>query len=186
MNHKPNDNLEQELQAAGADPGLARELVALAGQVSQLKGREPKPLTPKSLTKRRPRIFAPLTILVATAGLALGVVLVAFSQTSYPGNVLYPVKRASESLAVSVAPDYRGTLMMRRAGEVKHLVARHHDARLVMTALAEYKVEVAAYKTNNYATLEYCKSNLQQAETMAQGQEHQAIADTLASVKSED
>jgi len=118
------------------------------------------------------------------AGLAVGMALVMFSQTTLPGSILYPVQKLSDSMAVSVNPDYRGTVMMKRAQEVKQLIADHASSNLVLATLDDYKSEASAYTSvsANYAVFDYCKSSLQQAATIATNPERQAIDATLSSL----
>jgi hypothetical protein len=127
----------------------------------------------------------PTATLAAAGGLLAGLILVALAQTSFPGSRLYPLKRASETVALRAQPDYRGVLMMRRAQEVRELVSRKGSQHLVVTTLHDYVADATAYKaqtSQNYAAFSYCQANLQQAETQAGGQERQAIAATLASL----
>jgi hypothetical protein len=123
--------------------------------------------------------------LTSISGLALGMALVILAQTVSPGSWLYPVQKLSDSVAMSVDPSYRGTVMMKRAQEVKQLIASHASSNLVLATLADYQAEAAAYKSvpANYAVYEYCKSNLRQAAANAPSPEHQAIDNALLSLK---
>lgn len=179
---KTNDKLPAELRAAGASRQEAEELGRIAVSLIRLKGREPV-----VSVKVRHRYRLPLKLSLAiTGGLLLGGLVVAAAQTVYPGNWLYPVKRVSENLAVAIRPDYRGVVMMRRAQEVKELVASHSDPSLVATTLQDYRLEAAAYKTKNYAAFEYCKANLVQAEALASVSEKPLIASAIAGINVDD
>jgi hypothetical protein len=118
----------------------------------------------------------------AVVFLLIGMTSVASAQTSLPGNWLYPVKRLSENTAVKFNPNYRATLMMRRADEVKQLIGAQADSKQVIATLAAYDVQAASYKSKNYPAFAYCKSNLEQAAAQANPVEKQHIATTLASL----
>lgn len=184
MKRPTNTPLHQELEAAGAKPKDATQLTQLATGLTRLKAAGPQLVTPKPSH----RIWRwPVWPSVATAlgGVVAGVVVVSLAQTSLPGNWLYPVKRASEAVAIQIQPDYRGVVMMRRAQEVRELVGQNGSPELVATTLHDYSTEAIAYKaqtSQNYAAFRYCQSNLQQAAGQAQGSERQAITATLASL----
>jgi hypothetical protein len=185
MKRRGDAILKQELQAAGAAPEDAARLTRLAAGLGRLKAQGPQLAVghrpPQTGDRWWPAL--PTVGLAAAGGLLTGLVLVALAQTSFPGSWLYPVKRASEAVAVQAQPDYRAVLMMRRAQEVRELVAHNGSPRLVATTLHDYTVEATAYQAQsgrNYGAFRYCQTNLQQAETQAGGQERQAIAATLA------
>lgn len=171
-------NLTQELLSAGATEREARELAQIASGLSRLKGTEPA-LATKPRPWWRPRLGLWSFLGTAVVGLAAGTAVFAIAQTSIPGNWLYPVKRASERITVMTQPDYRTTIMMRRAQEVKLLVAQKRSSRLVTTTLAEYETDVHGLKTKNYAALNYCHACLQQAEAAATPAEKQQISAVL-------
>ena len=177
---KPN-KLTDELLSAGASEGEARELAQLALSLSHLNGTEPK-LAGRAGKRVWWRAKLGLWPVLGTAlvGLAAGTAVVAIAQTAIPGGPLYPVKRASERIAATVQPDYRTTIMMHRAQEVRILVAEGQNSRLVTAALADYKADMRGLKTNNYAALDYCHSNLLQAEAIAPPAEKQQIATVLS------
>ncbi|HUD11417.1 MAG TPA: hypothetical protein VMS08_03330 [Candidatus Saccharimonadia bacterium] len=188
MNGRRNQDLEKELEQSGATQDEARTLANYAQSLRQLKDSEPKlrPLNVGTLHshKLRPgrtRMLA--TGLTVIGTLVAGIAIAAVAQTSIPGNFLYPVKRVTENVAVTLQPNYRGVLMMRRAQEVAQLVALHKNPGLVNETLQSYKTDVADYKGNNYADFEYCENSLAQAQSMSQGSERLAIATTLADVK---
>jgi hypothetical protein len=167
-------NLSQELKLAGASDSEANELAGIANNL--------KLLEQKSRNSRK--IFVPIG-LATSMGTIIGMALIIFSQTVLPGNWLYPVQQLSDNTAVSINSDYRGTVMMKRAQQVKQLIAEHADSSIVLATLADYQTEASAYKSDgtNYAVFEYCKSNLQQAATMAPSSERSAITDTLSSLQ---
>jgi hypothetical protein len=177
-------SIQDELQSAGANPGESTELERLATSLSRLKGTEPPGapnfrLTGRQLSRQLFRRPWP-HVLSAAAGVLLGVVLLAVAQSTVSGSWLYPLKRASEAITIQVAPSYRATAMMRRAEEVQQLVAHRGQPQLITNTLSDYRQTALAYKTKNYAAMEYCQRSLQQAETTATGPERQEIAATLS------
>jgi hypothetical protein len=186
MKHQAN-NLREELKLAGASDSEIKELLPLAANLKQLKNSKNSlsGSTSRRQYQSKWKIFLPIGVTSIT-GLALGMILVILSQTVLPGSLLYPVQKLSDNVSMSVDPDYRGTVMMKRAQEVKQLIAEHANSNLVLATLADYQTEASAYKSApaNYAVFEYCKSNLQQAANIAPSSERQAIVSTLNSLSS--
>ncbi|HTB48697.1 MAG TPA: hypothetical protein VK712_01295 [Verrucomicrobiae bacterium] len=185
MKSQRSNNLSEELKLAGASDTEAHELVAVASSLKHLK--DSRSSAAKSMRhgqlQSKLRAFIPIG-LTSLGGLALGMAVVIFSQTVLPGSLLYPVQKLSDNVAMSANPDYRGTVMMKRAQEVKQLIAAHASPNLVLATLADYRREAAAYKSApaNYAVFEYCKTNLQQAAATAPSSERQAINKTVSSL----
>ena len=177
MTSRFNTKLRQELRAGGANEAETGRLLAVGAGLAELP----------AAGKRRPqlswRIALPAGLTVVFT-LFAGGLLVAASQTSLPGSWLYPVQKLSDSAAESVHPQYRAVVMMKRAQEVKQLVAARADAGVVLATLNDYRVEAAVYKTSaaNYSAFEYCNTNLQQAAAAAPGPERAAITNALASL----
>ena len=179
MNGRSQTHLAKELTAAGASAGEAHELAMLASNLTQLN---PKRSQQRSVRSRF-KILLPVGF-TGVAGIVVGMALVIFSQTVLPGSRLYAIQKLSDHVAVSVDPSYRGTVMMKRAEEVKQLIASHAAPSVVLATLSDYKTEASVYKTapSNYAAFEYCKDNLQQAAAIAPSPERQAIVGTLNSL----
>jgi hypothetical protein len=189
---KNNDTqlLETQLREAGASPDEAHTLARYGHLLHMLKDKEPRvthdmrlPLA-RQLGRRR-RVTPLIASLFTIGSLTIGLAVASIAQIAYPGNLLYPVKRLTENVAVIIQPNYRGTLMMRRAVEVKQLVTFHQNPKLINTTLQSYKTEASDYYGGDYADYEYCESTLVQAEHLANGTERLAIAKTIASVKAE-
>jgi hypothetical protein len=181
MNTQSQTHLRKELRSAGADEAEADELLALASNLKHLKGRQ---LTYSPVAARqRLRTLLPFG-LTSLSGIALGMALVIFSQTVLPGSWLYPVQALSDNVAASVDSGYSGTVMMKRAEQVKQLIAAHASSKVVLATLADYKNEAAQYTSvsTHYAAFEYCKTSLQQAAAIAPSPERQAIISTLDSL----
>jgi len=178
---KQDGKLRTELRQAGASDSEARELSDLAASLKQLKGS----MNAEMPVRRREKWSVGMPVLASVSGLVLGMTLVILSQMVLPGNPLYPVQKLSDNVAMSVTPSYRGIVMMKRAQEVKQLVAAHASSSLVLATLNDYKSEASAYKatTANYAAFEFCKSNLVQAATIAPSSERHLIDSTLSSLQ---
>jgi hypothetical protein len=179
-------SLKNELRQVGATNSEVNELAELVSDIKQLK--DSKDLTQLPVMKfRRRATWRPLVPvgLASVSGIVLGMVLVIFSQATLPGSFLYPVQRLSDSMVVFVDPNYRGTVMMKRAQEVKQLVSNHANSSLVIATLNDYMSEASVYKSasSNYAAFEYCKNTLEQAANKATGSEHQAIEGSLSSLR---
>jgi hypothetical protein len=183
MKHRSND-LQEELTLAGATDTEIKGLLPVAAHLTQLKNAQASRLKATAHRQQQRRWKALLIGIPAIAGVALGMALVIFSQTVLPGSLLYPIQNVSDTVAMSVDPRYRGTVMMKRAQQVKQLVADHAHANLVLATLADYQTEALAYTSApaNYAVFEYCKANLQQAAAIAPRSERQAIHNTLLSL----
>ncbi|HEX4774881.1 MAG TPA: hypothetical protein VH234_05170 [Candidatus Saccharimonadales bacterium] len=184
MKHQSN-NLRQELKLAGATDSEIKGLLPLATNLKQLKNSSGSLSKYQSRRQYQSRWKKLLPIgITSITGLALGMALVISSQTVLPGSMLYPVQKLSDNLSMSVDPDFRGTVMMKRAQEVKQLIAEHANSNLVLATLADYQTEASAYKSApaNYAVFEYCKTNLQQAANMAPSSEREVINNTLISL----
>jgi hypothetical protein len=173
--------LRRELRSAGAGEAETDRLLAVAAGLGEL---------PATGQRHRPRPRPAGWRLALPTGLALvavlfaGGLLVAASQTSLPGSWLYPVQKLSDNAAESAHPQYRAVVMMKRAQEVKQLVAKRADSGAVLAALNDYQAEAAAYKAGagNYSAFEYCKTNLQQAAQAAPSPERAAITTALSAL----
>ncbi len=172
MKRELQTTLKHELLSAGASKSEADELAAVAQRLQALRA------IPESQTTRPHFRLVPVLSVAVVAPL-VGMALVTFSQPSLPGSWLYPVKRLSENTAVAANPNYRATLMMRRADEVRQLVADDAGADKVSATLSTYQAEATAYKSVNYPAFTYCRSNLKQAEQHANSAEKAQIAAVL-------
>ncbi|HVA11582.1 MAG TPA: hypothetical protein VNG32_05490, partial [Candidatus Dormibacteraeota bacterium] len=133
MKNHSTKNLRGELESAGATTSEIDELIAVASNINKLKSS--KNLAVKPSIKRRRQInwkgLVPVGV-TSLSGLALGMALVILSQTVLPGSLLYPVQKFSDTIAISLNTNYRGTVMMKRAQEVKQLIAKHANSNLVL------------------------------------------------------
>jgi hypothetical protein len=182
MKSTPKSKLHEELKSAGASEQEINQLSEIADHLTALKDIHNSSLQPRRTTWSR---LIPIG-LTSLTGLAIGMALVIFSQTVLPGSLLYPVQKLSDNIAMSVNSSYRGTVMMKRAQEVKQLIVNHASSGLVLATLSDYQTEASVYKSvsANYAAFEYCKSNLQQASDAAPKTERQAINNVLLSLTS--
>lgn len=177
-----SDNLKKELTSVGATKSEVNELLPIALNLKRLKNTPDLATKPIVQVERRVawKTLIPTSLALMT-GLALGIIVVIWSQTVLPGSLLYPVQKLSDNVAVSVSSSYRGMVMMKRAEQVKQLIGEHASSNLVLATLANYRTEASTYVTvsKNYAVFEYCKDNLQQAAAIAPNPERQAINNTL-------
>jgi hypothetical protein len=178
--HKQNQ-LRQELLQAGAKTAEVKALLPIASRLELLARKQ---FAGVEATSSRLRFFRPLT--VGALGLIIGTFLVIVSQSVLPTSWLYPVQKLSDSVAIDVHPQYRATVMMKRAQQVNGLVAGHSSRQKVLATLADYTNEANAYKAlphANYAAFEFCKSNLEQAASAAPSPERAAITEALTSLQ---
>ena len=180
MRKEDKAQLQVELRQAGASEAEAHRLVPLATQLGQLRVSS----LPKHLSRQRRMLgLRPLQAIgLSLAGAVLGIALIVASQSVTPNYWLYPVQVASDGVAVALHPQYRATVMMKRAQQVNYLVAMHASTQQVLAVLRDYDHQAGAYKNMphaNYAAFEFCKSNLQQAAAGAPPTERQAIMASL-------
>jgi hypothetical protein len=178
------DNMQQlgkELRDVGAKDSEVDELMAIASRLSALK---PQATSVRGTAFRWQTVLRPA--LVGASGLIVGVLLVIVAESVPPTNVLYPLQNLTDNIAVSLHPDYRATIMMKRALQVNQLVGDHADSGKILATLADYTEKANAYKSSphaDYAAFEYCKSNLEQAATAATPDVHAAITKSLESLQ---
>lgn len=182
MNRKQYKRLQDELTSAGAEAHELTALTTIANTLGNLR-HDASAVAPGNPRHKKVRMMLTMGI-PAVLGLVVGMFLIAAVQNVLPGSPLYPIQAASDSVAAHLDPSYRGTLMMKRATQVKELVNNHAPAQEVYATLADYQKQAASYKSvaANYAAFEYCKDNLQQATSNATSSERQAIDQTLASL----
>lgn len=179
MRKEDRHQLRKELRQAGASVAEANDLLPIAAQLGQLHEVALKQHVPRW---RGTRLRPLRMIAISVAGVAIGIMLIVMAQSATPTSWLYPVQKASDGVAVTLHPQYRATVMMRRAQQVNYLVASHASTQQVLAVLSDYDHEAGAYKNMphaNYAAFEYCKLNLQQAAVAAPLHERQAILASL-------
>lgn len=179
-----SNKLEKELRAAGANGKEAAQLSAIAGMLPQLKTY--KHIKDESLADWGGQHWILKLVTGSVLSLALGVILILAAQPVLPTSWLYPVQKFSDSVAIDVHPQYRATVMMKRAQQVNALVTVHADYGKVMTTLADYTDQARVYETMphaNYAAFEFCKTNLKQAASLASPPVKQAIQISLQSLE---
>jgi hypothetical protein len=184
MKDHKQQQLRKELRDASAKTAEIEELVPIASRLSLLKHSVTPAVDAGKATTRWQRIFKPIAF--GVSGLALGVAVIVISQSVLPTSQLYSIQKFSDNVAVSFHPQYRATVMMKRAQQVNELVAGHASSGKVLATLADYTKEASAYKSTpqaNYAAFEYCKTNLQQAASAASPTVRQAISSSLESLE---
>lgn len=176
--------LRKELRQAGASDGEIKQLLPIAARFDLLKSNRTASHTKHSKSGLWLRLARPIAY--ATSGLAVGAFIVTLSQSALPTSSLYPVQKISDNIAVWAHPQYRATVMMKRAQQVNQLVATHASSKQVLAVLSDYTVEASAYKKlphADYAAFEFCKTNLQQAAGNASPDVRQAISSSLESLE---
>jgi len=190
MDKQPN--LEQELMLGGATAAEARELATLARRMPAMR-QLPVVQTPTNLrlgrrsARRRwwVRHTSHWALLagVMSAGVTAVAVVVVMAQMAIPGEALYSVKRASETVAVRLQPKFHDELMMRRADEVNQLVSRGSSPQTVSATLASYDQAVAHDPAGSYAARDYCAGMLKTAAAQADPATRAQIMQSLSLLK---
>lgn len=178
-----DSHLQEELLAAGASAEEVRELAGLAARLGRLSA--PEPFLP---TLHAGWSWPHAIGLAAASGMAffvIGGAMVAAAQTSQPGSALYPVKRASENVMMTMNPDYADSVMMHRADEIDVLAAAHSSQDMVMEQVSSYK-EMAPKTHPDPATRDYCAEHLKHAASLTSGSEQRAIQDAMRGLYKED
>jgi hypothetical protein len=189
---KEPQTLEQELLLGGAGSVEARELAGLARRLPELR-QLPLLQTPPSLQMdrrvlrrrlwlRRVPLAGLFTGAAATAAMLMAVVTAA-AQPAVPGDALYSVKRASEAVAVRLAPGFHDEIMMRRAEEVSTLIQRDSNPRLTRATLASYDQAVTQNPAGSYAARDYCAGMLRSAAAKADPATRAEIMQSLSRLK---
>lgn len=184
MKDLKRQQLHKELLMAGATAAEAKELSPIASKLSLLKNSGAAIAKDSEKTYRWLKIIKPAVFVVS--GFVLGLFIIIISQTALPGSWLYPLQKFSDHVAVSIHPQYRASVMMKRTQQVNQLVADHANSQQVLATLADYTKEASAYKSAphaNYAAFEYCKTNLQQAASAASPGVRRAISTSLQSLE---
>ena len=179
MSKRSQKQLAKELQQAGATKAEVKDLLPLAASLSQLK--VDSPIRRRGWQGKSLKFAA-----IASLGFAIGIFLIISAEAALPTSPLYRVQKASDAVAVDLYSPYRANVMMKRAQQVRILVAKQASQQTVLATLADYNKLATAYKINShddYAALEYCKLNLQQAAQNTRGAELQAITSSLQSLQ---
>ena len=186
-----NDDLEKELKIRGLSQTEAEELGQVAKSIGQIgrfaRSEEVKEQFLVKLlgTKKQelfawPRLFAPAVAFVLIL-VVLGAGSVVFAQKSLPGDFLYPVKRLSENVAVSLNPELEQEIVVRRSQEVKDLVEQKEDPELVKNTLDDFSEDSQKAKSEGHANgnLEEGVRNLEDARERSSEVERKQIDEAL-------
>ena len=183
MKDSDQRQLRHELGHVGASKAEIMALLPVAAKLEQLAGLPLPAIEPRPQFNFKVRLVRNVALTIA--GIAAVFMLIAVSQSVSPMNVMYPLQKLSDNVAVAVHPQYRANVMMKRAQQVNTLVASHASSDKVLAVLADYDNEAKAYQTMphaNYAAFEFCKANLQQAAKVAPAYERHAILASLQSL----
>jgi hypothetical protein len=183
MNRHQRDTVRGELHTAGATDAEAEELLSLAENLHRLR-------SPNGAKSGRRWVYGGIHILAmpsayVLAGIVVGILTVAFAQAASPGSSLFPVQVATDNVASALHPQYREIVMVKRADQVKELVADHASSQNDMSAVADYTEVADKYRDGsrvNYAAFRYCESQLSQAAKIASPQVSQAIERSINSL----
>jgi hypothetical protein len=181
MKNQPLNKLQEELQSVGADNAEIDKLLPIATRLRQLKTSD----TATSKITHSGRWKLALSTSIVASGLAIFVAVIIASQSVLPNSRMYSIQKISDTVAIDIHPEYRATVMMRRAQQLKILVTNRASSKVVLATLADYSREASAYKSTsgNYAVFEDCKASLQQAAKQALTPERQAINQALTSLE---
>lgn len=170
MNDNNLKNLIEELKAEGSLEKQAEELAFLSKNLSNLYSFErssilkTKFLEKDLIVKNKPFINRQM---FAAAFLSL-VLLLGFSsvvgaQNSLPGQLLYPVKIASENIASFINPSFNGEILKRRSEEIKELSDKK-DGDNFYNTLKTYEKELNENKEIDIKDIEESRKNLEEAK----------------------
>ena len=186
-----NDDLEKELKFRGLSQTQANELGEVAKKIGQIgrfsRSEEVKEQFLVKLlgTKNKEsfawhRLFAPAVAFVLIL-LVLASGSVVFAPKNLPGDFLYPVKRLSENVAVSLNPALEQEIVVRRSQEVKDLVEQKEDPGLVQNTLDDFSEDSqkAISKGRANGNLEEGVRNLEDARERSSDDERRQIEETL-------
>lgn len=119
-----------------------------------------------------PVITFALLILISTA-------TVVKAQASFPGELLYPVKRLSENAYVLVNPRFKNEMVIRRSQEVKKLIEENKGPVLLNKTINDYQKEVKDEDDHNQGKIEESRQVLEQAKENASGEDRKDIENAL-------
>ena len=186
-----NDDLAKELKIRGLPQAEVEELDQVAESIGQIgrfsRSEEVKEqFLVKLLGARKkesfawPRLFAPAVAFVLIL-ILLASGSVVFAQKSLPGDFLYPVKRLSENVAVSLRPELEQEIVVRRSQEVKDLVEQKEDPELVKNTLDDFSEDSQKAKSEGHTNgnLEEGVRNLEDARERSSESERKQIDETL-------
>ena len=89
--------LQKELSQVGASASEAKELLSVVASLRLLKDSQPAAAQKDTKPTRWAKIRRPVAF--TSAGFAVGMFLVIFSQAALPTSLLYPVQKFSDSIA---------------------------------------------------------------------------------------
>lgn len=185
MKHVENIVIRNELLAAGASEDDALELSMLATIVAQLKNerslKKPSWLQSMFMSRRRGLVYGLSAITAAIFIAVIGLSVAA--QSSLPGGKLYSVKLWSETSIAIIDPGFKKTMMMRRAEEVKDLIATHASSSLIIATLDDYQSDVRTYKIMDQRVIEYCTNKLRSARPNASPDIKAAIDKAIGTIQ---
>lgn len=180
-------DLIEELKQAGAKPEEAEELASFA-EVLKFKVKErsiaeklfayasilKRLQVPESKTFSFSRFFASFIL----AFLFFFGTFAYAAANSLPGEGLYGVKIAGESLIGQISPKFRETSALRRSEEIKTLIKKQNSAKKIEIGLKEYKKQIESLPQEN-PIREQSRKNLEEARDSSTGKSRAEIEKTI-------
>ncbi len=169
------NNLISELKNEGAGHAEAEELALLSKNLSNSvdfeRSFDTKVKFLKQVEKNNYKWYmfkSPFIATLIAIILFAGFSTIVSAQDSLPGQPLYPIKRATESIVGAVNPSFNGQILIRRSNEIKKLSnsGNKNTANLNET-IKEYESELNSKVQLNSKAIEVSKANLEDASNMA-------------------
>lgn len=169
------DHLLNIARSLGAAPKLERQFIFKKQKFRKLFGDGEK----KGLFSW-PKIFIPAFAAILML-LVLGGGVVLASQKSFPGEPLYGVKRASESVRAIIRPEFKEEIVVKRGEEIKEIVERKEDPKLLRDSLDELREE--ARKNRGRGRTQESLERLEEAKRRSSGDEKDEIEKTVEEIR---
>lgn len=162
------ENLIKEFKDAGATEGEAEEFAYLSKNLSNFysfrRSTDVKDRFLRLLLKRKTVNFSRMAFISAMFSflLFLGFSSTVFAQDSLPGEILYPLKRFSESLTAKVNPSFKSVILQRRSEEVNKLTSQNQSEH-IDEAINDYEEELNENEKISKEAIDESKKNLEEA-----------------------
>lgn len=170
-----NDEFEKQLISGLAmSPKFERSYAFKKQKFEKLFDRQPKPFFPW------PKFFVPAFAAILLL-LTIGSSVVIASQKSLPGEPLYPVKRAAESVKAKIMPEFKQELVVRRGEEVKQIVEKKEDPQLLQDSLRQVREQ--AKENRNSSKVEESIKKLEEAKKGSSKTEEDEIEKTVEEIR---
>lgn len=168
MKNNDLNNLINELKAEGASEKEAEELFLFSKNMGnllniersdELKNKFLTKIVPQQKIHRKMYYFATIFSII----LLLGFSSVVEAQKSIPGDTLYPVKIASESVVKFIDPSFKSEVLKRRSKEIKDLSGKNKSVEFHKTVKV-FEKELSENKDIDVKDIEESRKNLEEAK----------------------